>query len=75
MKEINDFFEYSIKESFVPKAKPFGRTPLDELPLTMAYVPFQKLGSTYEQSEGLQNGTLFPELCKPFYGNKCGRKV
>lgn len=74
MKEINEYFDYSFKENFVPKTKSFGKTPLDELPLAMAYVPFQKLGSTYEQMQALNNGTLFPELCKPFYGNKCGRR-
>lgn len=74
MKEINEYFDYSNKENFVPRKKSFGKTPLDELPLAMAYVPFQKLGSTYEQTQALSNGTLFPELFKPFYGNKCGRR-
>ncbi len=76
MRDINDYFEYyQTKENFVPKTKSFSRTPLDELPLTMAYVPCQKLSATYDQSQALNNGTLFPELCKPFYGNKCGRGV
>ena len=48
----------------------FGTTPLDMLPLAMAYVPMQKYNSAYEQSEALMNGTLFPELNKPFEGAK-----
>ena len=46
----------------------FSKTPLDELPLTMAYVPMQKYGATYEAENALKNGTLFPELDKPFLG-------
>lgn len=76
MREINDYFEYyGAKDTFVPRQKPLSKTNLDELPLTMAYVPFQKLSATYDQSQALNNGTLFPELCKPFYGTKCGRGV
>lgn len=38
--------------------------------VAMAYVPFQFMGETYNGEEALMNGTLFPELNKPFYG-KC----
>ncbi len=47
----------------------FGGTPLDELPLAMAYVPMQKYGAVYEDDRALCAGTLFPDLNKPF----CGR--
>lgn len=46
----------------------------DKLPLTMGYVPMQTFGNTYELCRGLQFGTIFPELCKPFKGvrgNRC----
>ncbi len=48
----------------------FGRTPLDSLPLTMAYVPMQSLGDKYTEEVALKNGTLFPELDKPFLGRR-----
>ena len=36
----------------------------------MAYVPWQQFGCTYEPMQGLQAGTIFPELEKPFYGRR-----
>lgn len=39
----------------------------------MAYVPFQESNpKTYSPVQALEAGTVFPELNKPFYGNKCG---
>lgn len=46
----------------------FGRTPLDELPLTMTYTPMQTIGEIYSEQDALIKGTLFPELDKPFKG-------
>lgn len=39
--------------------------------VAMAYVPFQTELVTYNCFEALDNGTLFPELDKKFYGGKC----
>lgn len=39
--------------------------------VAMAYVPFQTELVTYTCVEALNNGTLFPELDKNFYGGKC----
>lgn len=47
-----------------------GKTKLDDLPLTMAYVPMQKLKEKYNEEVALKNGTLFPELDKPFLGKR-----
>lgn len=41
---------------------------LAELPLAMAYVPWQIWGKRFEIDKALNNGTLFPELYKPFLG-------
>ena len=41
---------------------------LDDFPLAMAYVPFQKWQSTYSPEKALQRGTLFPQLDLPFRG-------
>ncbi|WP_130864538.1 spore coat associated protein CotJA [Bacilliculturomica massiliensis] len=48
-----------------------GETPLDQLPLAMAYVPMQKFGETYDGLRALERGTIFPDLDLPF----CGRGV
>ncbi|MDO4439899.1 MAG: spore coat associated protein CotJA [Eubacteriales bacterium] len=36
--------------------------------LAMAYVPWQKWEDTYDVHQGLECGTIFPALNKPFYG-------
>ena len=44
----------------------------DRFPVAMAYVPWQRQIRTYEDlDEGYQNGTIFPELNKPFTGRRC----
>lgn len=48
----------------------YAVTPLDRLPIAMAYVPYQPLDTVYEQETALKNGTLFPNLDKPFLGKK-----
>ena len=48
----------------------FDNEMLKDLPLTMAYVPFQRLKETYNEQEALKSGTLFPELDKPFLGRR-----
>ena len=37
----------------------------------MAYVPVQQLETVFGPVAALDNGTLFPELCKPWYGGCC----
>ena len=51
-----------------PAQSRFSKVPLDELPLTMAYVPMQAYGTVYEAENALAKGTLFPDLDKPFEG-------
>ena len=43
---------------------------LDELPLAMAYVPFQKFRKIYDADVALCRGTMFEELDKPFLGEE-----
>lgn len=45
-----------------------NRDPLSGMPIAMAYVPWQTFHHTFELCKGLQMGTIFPELCKPFCG-------
>ena len=44
--------------------------PVDEMPLTIGYVPMQQFNTTFELNKALQAGTIFPELCKPFVGKR-----
>lgn len=41
--------------------------------VAMAYVPWQQLEEVYEPENALRNGTIFPELNKPFLmgGKRC----
>lgn len=47
---------------------------LDSLPLAMAYVPMQMWGDIYEPEMGLKQGTMFPDLVKPFRGRTVATK-
>ena len=42
--------------------------PLYQLPLAMAYVPWQQWRAIYEVEKGFHRGTIFEELDKPFKG-------
>ena len=45
---------------------------LSSMPLAMAYVPWQHFKGICENlEEGYLNGTIFPELDKPFTGRRC----
>ncbi len=60
-------------QSEAVKAMPiaFKISPLPSDPqVAMAYVPYQNMGTTYEADEALSRGTLFPELDKPFLGER-----
>ena len=46
---------------------------LDSLPLAMAYVPMQQWETPYDAMTGLDRGTLFPGLDKPFLGKEAVR--
>ncbi|MCD7725888.1 MAG: spore coat associated protein CotJA [Clostridiales bacterium] len=45
------------------------------LPLAMAYVPIQRFNGICDNlEEALLDGTVFPELNKPFTGRRCCKK-
>lgn len=48
----------------------FDNTKLQNLPLTMAYVPMQTFTERYAEDKALKAGTLFPALDKPFLGKR-----
>lgn len=44
----------------------------DKYPIAMAYVPWQHFEKTFDNlEEGFMQGTVFPELNKPFTGRRC----
>lgn len=44
----------------------------NEKVIAMAYVPWQHLFKLYDNpEEGYREGTIFPELNKPFMGRRC----
>jgi hypothetical protein len=46
-----------------------NRSPLPAVTVVaMAYIPFQQNNPTYPPEKGLEMGTIFPELDKPFLG-------
>lgn len=53
-----------------PRYKGISKLPENPV-VTMAYVPFQVCAEQYEAEKALCQGTLFPNLDKPFLGGKC----
>lgn len=47
-----------------PNPTPFPQNT----PVAMAYIPFQQFGQLYPLEKGYKQGTIFPELDKPFLG-------
>lgn len=45
---------------------------LKDAPLAMGYIPWQTFDETFPLKKALSVGTVFPELCKPFCGRRCG---
>lgn len=47
---------------------------LEQMPIAMAYVPWQRNSTMYENlEEGFRTGTVFPVLNKPFTGRRRGQ--
>ena len=47
----------------------------DNYALAMAYVPWQEFTQIYDNlEEGYREGTIFPELNKPFRGRRCANE-
>lgn len=60
-----------MESLYTIKAAEYGISPLPENPVVaMAYVPFQQTDRIYSAEQGLNSGTMFPVLDKPFIG--CG---
>ncbi len=57
--------EYGYQERDKRPIKPFNPA---KIAIAMAYVPDQVWERPYDVNEGLDRGTLFPALDKPFLG-------
>lgn len=44
---------------------------IDQYPVAMAYVPWQRWQQTYPLDQALDRGTIFPDLDKPFVMGRC----
>lgn len=47
---------------------------LHDMPLAMAYVPWQEWKQVYEPCQALEAGTIFPELNLPFLGRSVWKR-
>lgn len=56
--------DFIAENASPPDAQASGVYPA--LRLARAYVPWQKYGPLYSPSEGLEKGTIFPELYSPY---------
>ena len=62
--------EYMRRNNAVRQAvcQPEAVNAFANMPIAMAYVPWQEWRSVYEVEKGLHCGTIFEELFKPFQG-------
>ncbi len=51
-----------------------GARKIKNAVLAMAYVPMQELNTVYDEEDALCQGTLFPDLDKPFLRGCGGNK-
>ena len=47
-------------------------TDMIHYPVAMAFVPWQQWQPTYVPEQGLEQGTIFPDLDLPFHCGRCG---
>ena len=55
-----------IDKTLDPRQADNGGAAADAGPIAMAYVPAQVWNGISDPAAGLKNGTVFPELVKPF---------
>lgn len=61
-----------MDELFERKVREYGISPLPkDTTVAMAYVPYQStMGAMYSPEQGVECGTMFQVLDKPFYGGR-----
>ncbi len=67
-----NYHNYSMQNKMMPRqtknSESFMNDNLNDMPLAMAYVPWQTWGNLYEPCEALSQGTIFKELNLKFCG-------
>lgn len=58
--------EMDLEKEFMDRPSPAYPDDCPGQVVAMAYVPWQRLENVYEPEVALQQGTLFPELDKPW---------
>ncbi len=53
-------------QGMVPQMSDYNNLDIENMPIAMAYVPFQQWRNIYEPRQALQRGTIFKELDLPF---------
>lgn len=69
---LRDMNDYNVKmdlNEFVGMSPSYDEN-IEDKPIAMAYVPWQKWRMLYEPKEALKRGTLFKELDLPFEAAK-----
>ncbi len=67
MEKYEDLFQPTFLKNKCEKCEERPAIPYDAT-VTMAYIPLQHIDSVYDAEKALDEGTLFPELNKPFKG-------
>lgn len=72
LRDMNDYNMKMELNEFVGMEKPcdYNIDDLANMPIAMAYVPWQQWRKIYEPKEALKRGTIFKELDLPFEAAK-----
>lgn len=63
----NNNCQYNTGYSNSCNSTVFNTNGFESYSYANAYVPNQVLGTPFSPMQGLQNGTMFPELVRPYY--------
>ncbi|MBE6021638.1 MAG: spore coat associated protein CotJA [Cellulosilyticum sp.] len=69
LRDMNDYNMKMELNEFVGMNQPCD-TDIENMPIAMAYVPWQQWRMIYEPKEALKRGTIFKELDLPFEAAK-----
>lgn len=60
--------QWPMPDYYCPDTSPKG---MEQYPVGMGYVPWQQWQQTYSLEQGLNRGTIFPDLDLPFVMGRC----
>lgn len=65
MEEISKIYTLN-PPGFMREQMPQGENDIENMPIGMAYVPWQNWQDIYAKDKGIMRGTIFAQLDKPF---------